>query len=37
MTNKDRNKPPKIGTIITYKFQELSKSGTPRFPTYVGK
>ncbi|BFZ13136.1 hypothetical protein BsWGS_16175 [Bradybaena similaris] len=36
MTNKDRDKPPKIGTIITYKFQELSKSGTPRFPTYVG-
>ncbi|XP_005100834.1 uncharacterized protein LOC101848532 [Aplysia californica] len=36
LTDKDRNRPPKIGTIITYKFQELSKSGSPRFPTYVG-
>ncbi|GFO25016.1 DNA ligase [Plakobranchus ocellatus] len=36
MTDKNRNNPPKIGSIITYKFQELSKSGTPRFPTFVG-
>lgn len=31
-----RRKPPKIGSIVVYKFQELSKSGTPRFPVYVG-
>ena len=36
LTNKDRRNPPKKGTIITYKFQEYSNSGTPRFPTYVG-
>lgn len=36
LTDKDRKNPPKIGSIITYKFQELSKSGTPRFPTYLG-
>ncbi|KAH9515757.1 hypothetical protein Btru_011912 [Bulinus truncatus] len=36
LTNKDRNNPPKIGSIITYKFQELSKGGSPRFPTFVG-
>lgn len=36
LTNKDRRSPPKKGTIITYKFQEYSNSGTPRFPTYVG-
>uniref|UniRef100_A0A2C9KW30 ATP-dependent DNA ligase family profile domain-containing protein n=1 Tax=Biomphalaria glabrata TaxID=6526 RepID=A0A2C9KW30_BIOGL len=28
--------PPKIGTIITYKFQELFVSGCPRFATFVG-
>lgn len=36
LSNKDRRNPPKKGTIITYKFQEYSNSGTPRFPTYVG-
>lgn len=36
LTNKDRRNPPKIGTIITYKFQEYSDSGNPRFPSYVG-
>ena len=37
LTDKNRNSPPKIGSIITYKFQELSKSGSPRFPTFVGE
>ncbi|KAL4235331.1 hypothetical protein ACF0H5_006966 [Mactra antiquata] len=36
LSNKDRRSPPKKGTIITYKFQEYTNSGTPRFPTYVG-
>ncbi|KAL8570122.1 hypothetical protein ACOMHN_033801 [Nucella lapillus] len=36
MTDKDRRNPPKKGSIITYKFQELSKSGKPRFPTFLG-
>ncbi|XP_064598827.1 DNA ligase-like [Liolophura sinensis] len=36
LTNKDRRNPPKIGTIITYKFQEYSDSGNPRFPSYIG-
>ena len=36
MSDKDRRNPPKKGSIITYKFQELSKSGKPRFPTYLG-
>lgn len=31
-----RRKPPRIGSIVVYKFQELSKSGVPRFPVYVG-
>ncbi|KAI9209021.1 uncharacterized protein BJ171DRAFT_413257, partial [Polychytrium aggregatum] len=35
-TDAQRRNPPKIGSIITYRFQELSKSGNPRFPSYVG-
>jgi len=31
-----RNNPPKIGSIITYRFQELTKDKVPRFPSYVG-
>ncbi|SJL02651.1 uncharacterized protein ARMOST_05985 [Armillaria ostoyae] len=31
-----RQKPPKIGSIITYRFQELTRDNVPRFPTYVG-
>lgn len=29
-TDAQRRKPPKIGSIVVYKFQELSKSGKPR-------
>jgi len=32
----DRDNPPPVGTIIKYKFQELSQEGTPRFPVYMG-
>jgi hypothetical protein len=30
-----RRKPPKIGSVITFKFQELSNNGHPRFPTFL--
>jgi DNA ligase-1 len=32
----ERRKPPEIGAIITVRYQELSKDGVPRFPSYVG-
>lgn len=32
---KMRENPPKIGTIITYKFQGFSKNGLPRFPVFL--
>jgi len=35
-SDKQRKNPPKIGSIITYRFQELTMDGVPRFPTYVG-
>jgi len=37
LTDAQRAKPPKIGAVIIYKYQELSKSGNPRFPTYIGE
>lgn len=36
-TDVQRDKPPKVGTIITYKFQELSNKLNPRFPTFIGE
>ena len=36
LTDAERDKPAPIGTIITFRYQELSPDGVPRFPTYVG-
>lgn len=36
LTDAERRKPPKKGSIVTYKYFEISKSGAPRFPTFVG-
>ena len=36
LSNKERRSPPKKGSIITYKFQEYTNSGKPRFPSYIG-
>jgi DNA ligase 1 len=32
----ERAAPPGVGTIITFRFQELSDDGVPRFPSFVG-
>jgi DNA ligase-1 len=32
----EREKPPAIGSTITFRYQELSEAGVPRFPSYVG-
>lgn len=36
LTDQDRKTPPKIGSKITFRYQELSDGGVPRFPSYVG-
>ncbi|ORZ13389.1 putative ATP-dependent DNA ligase, partial [Lobosporangium transversale] len=36
-TDAQRERPPKVGAIITYKFQELSNKLIPRFPTFLGE
>ncbi len=35
-TDAQRLTPPPIGSTITYRYQELTKSGVPRHPRYVG-
>jgi DNA ligase-1 len=32
----ERVNPPPLGTIITFRYQELFEGGVPRFPSYVG-
>jgi DNA ligase-1 len=32
----ERQDAPPIGSIITFRFQELSDGGVPRFPSYIG-
>ncbi len=36
-SDKERETPPAIGTVITFRYQELSDGGVPRFPSYVGE
>jgi len=36
LSDADRDCPPAIGSIITYRYQELTDDGVPRFPSYVG-
>ncbi|EIN04603.1 hypothetical protein PUNSTDRAFT_92533 [Punctularia strigosozonata HHB-11173 SS5] len=37
MSDKLRQNPPKVGTIVVYRFQELTRDSVPRFPSYVGE
>ncbi len=32
----ERDNPPPVGSIVTFRYQELSNGGVPRFPSYVG-
>jgi DNA ligase-1 len=32
----ERERPPPPGSLVTYRYQELSEAGVPRFPSYVG-
>lgn len=35
-SDRDRAQPPAIGAQITFRYQELSDAGIPRFPSFVG-
>jgi DNA ligase-1 len=32
----EREAPPALGSVITFRYQELSTGGVPRFPSYIG-
>lgn len=36
LSDAERDNPPPVGTLITFRYQELSDDGVPRFPSYVG-
>jgi DNA ligase 1 len=36
LSDAERNSPPSIGTIIVFRYQELTDNGIPRFPSYIG-
>jgi DNA ligase 1 len=36
LSDAERNTPPPVGTIVTFRYQELSDGGVPRFPSFVG-
>jgi len=36
LSDDERRAPPPLGSIVTYRYQELSNDGVPRFPSYVG-
>ena len=35
LKDKQRKNPPKIGSIITFKYKEMTKYGKPRFPVFL--
>lgn len=35
LTDADRRNPPPIGSTVTFRYQELSDGGVPRFPSFV--
>jgi DNA ligase-1 len=37
LSDRERDNPPPVGSVVTYKYQELTDAtGVPRFPVYVG-
>jgi len=36
LSDDQRKNPPDVGTAVTYRYQELTKDGVPRFPSFVG-
>lgn len=35
-SDRERGAPPTVGATVTFRYQELSEGGVPRFPSYVG-
>ena len=37
LSDRERGHPPAVGATVTFRYQELSEGGVPRFPSYVGE
>jgi len=37
LTDNNRRFPPDVGAIVTFRFQETTKDGIPRFPAFLGE
>jgi len=37
LSDRERERPLPVGTIIVFRYQELTTAGVPRFPSYVGE
>jgi DNA ligase len=37
LSDAERERPPAVGAVITFRYQELTADGVPRFPSYVGE
>lgn len=35
-SDRERENPPPVGATVTFRYQELSEAGVPRFPSWVG-
>ena len=35
-SDRERENPPAVGATVTFRYQELSEAGVPRFPSWVG-
>jgi DNA ligase-1 len=35
-SDRERENPPAVGSTVTFRYQELSETGVPRFPSWVG-
>jgi len=35
-SDRERENPPTVGATVTFRYQELSETGVPRFPSWVG-
>ncbi|MEI7893545.1 MAG: DNA ligase [Myxococcales bacterium] len=35
-SDQEREAPPAVGSLVTFRYQELSDGGVPRFPSFVG-
>ncbi len=36
-TDQQRESPPAVGSIVTFRYQELTDAGVPRFPSFIGE